>query len=382
MRMFSTFVPPKRYRVLDTYRFIAAMGIVAYHFETQFQGWLSRPTLALEKFQLFVDFFFVLSGFVLMHTYGASISDVNGFGSFIRKRLARIYPLHFVTSLGFLALAAIVSGLHIPVNNPEIFDFRLAIPTLALAHSMGTTDHLGLDYPSWSISSEFFAYMMFPFLAAVLVRIRVISALLLACGFAMAMHVVRDHAGLRSFTHASYDFGNFRALPSFFLGMVMQMIVAAGSGHRISWWKPHVFMAFIVALMLAKVPDLFLVALFPPMVYLIAAAEVGGAPTRLTKPFFAQLGDASFGLYLLHPFFAIVVGVIVRKAGVTSAPAVVVLSMAGAFFAIVGAIASYRCFERPARRLLAGAMTNSAAEMSDYRRLADVVVSTDRKIGG
>ena len=50
-----------RYRVLDTYRFFAASGVVFYHFENHFQPFLPAPTHLLERFQFFVDFFFVLS---------------------------------------------------------------------------------------------------------------------------------------------------------------------------------------------------------------------------------------------------------------------------------------------------------------------------------
>src|ERR1700712_3633748 len=86
-----------RYAVLDSYRFIAALGIVAYHFEAHFAPFFPHAHEVLEDFQTLVDFFFVLSGFVLMHTYGARIDGWASYIDFLRRRFARVYPLQFAT---------------------------------------------------------------------------------------------------------------------------------------------------------------------------------------------------------------------------------------------------------------------------------------------
>src|SRR5450631_1426653 len=107
---------PKRYGVLDAYRFIAAFGVTLYHFEGHFQPYLAHPSDYLERMNLCVDFFFVLSGFVLTHTYGARISSLKAYGQFIRKRLARIYPLHAVMILVFVLAGVAVAHLGLPVR--------------------------------------------------------------------------------------------------------------------------------------------------------------------------------------------------------------------------------------------------------------------------
>ena len=81
--------PPRRYVVLDSYRFIAALGIVIYHFEPHFGVFRPHQTEVLDRVQSLVDFFFVLSGFVLMHTYGTRVDDLGSYADFLRKRLAR-----------------------------------------------------------------------------------------------------------------------------------------------------------------------------------------------------------------------------------------------------------------------------------------------------
>jgi peptidoglycan/LPS O-acetylase OafA/YrhL len=93
-------VGSKRFVVLDLYRFLAAMGVFFFHFAE-----LSRnPSLLnrVEHFQLFVDFFFVLSGFVIARTYRDSVRDVSEITTFLWRRIARIYPLHVLMLLVFL----------------------------------------------------------------------------------------------------------------------------------------------------------------------------------------------------------------------------------------------------------------------------------------
>lgn len=64
---------------------------------------LSRTAL-LERGYLCVDFFFVLSGFILMHVYGGTSTASwrsGACGRFLRARCARIYPLYLFALLAF-----------------------------------------------------------------------------------------------------------------------------------------------------------------------------------------------------------------------------------------------------------------------------------------
>lgn len=344
--------PRERYVVLDTWRYIAAAGVVFYHYENHFQPYLAEPSHLLARFNYLVDFFFILSGFVLMHTYGGAIGGWRSYGRFIQKRFARLYPLHLLTTLAFLAVGVVAVLFKIPMRDPQSFDPALAVPTLALMHAWGFTSHPGLNFPSWSISSEFFVYFLFPFLAALLVRTRPLIFVLGAIAFVAVMQAVRTHMGLRPWTEATFDFGMLRAVPTFMTGMALYVIVAAMPRLRVSWWLVHAVMLAIFAAMLAQAHPLIVIASFPFAVALIALAERGGDDTILARPAFAALGDASYGLYMLHSMVQIASLVLVRKFGLTSIPELIAVAIAGTVAATLLAIASYRWFEMPARTWL------------------------------
>ena len=149
-------------RPLTSLRFVAAMMIVLLHaglFFGPLWPWLELvPATAVQG----VSFFFVLSGFILTHVY--KLKPWLGYGRFIATRVARLWPLHFFATL---LLFLFVSGGYMTYSGPGIFDrnfvllFNLgliqsSIPTTAYVFSWNTV--------SWSISTEYFFYLAFPFL--------------------------------------------------------------------------------------------------------------------------------------------------------------------------------------------------------------------------
>ena len=343
---------PRRYVVLDTYRYIAAAGVVMYHNEANFMPFLDGHVERLGRMTHLVDFFFVLSGFVLMHTYGNSVSGVSSLASFMQKRIARVYPLHFATTMVFVVATAVFAVTGFQLRDPGAVDPALFGPTLLLLHAWGTTTHPGLNFPSWSISSEFFVYLLFPAFALMMARVRPIGALVIALAFAIVMDAVRTSLGMRTWTLATFDYGMLRAVPTFLAGMAVCQIVRALPARPIPWIVPHLLMTFIFALMMFEVRADFIIALFPLAVGLIAAAERGGLRSRLSNPFCAMLGDASYGIYLLHMFVQIAAVQVVRKFGLTSPTELVLMSIVVLIVVTLMAIASFRWFENPARRLL------------------------------
>ena len=351
-----------RYRVLDTYRFFAASGVVFYHFENHFQPFLPAPTHLLERFQFFVDFFFVLSGFVLMHTYGWRIGTVAAYRDFLRKRLARIYPLHLATIALFCAIGAATLVLHVPVRDRSFFDPSLLPANLLLIQAWGITDHAGLNIPSWSISAEWFVYLLFPLLAFLVRRSGALVTLLIAVAAVVVIETVRAGTGLPPGDDATIDFGNFRALPSFLAGMATYAVVAAMPTRRIRWPVAHGFALSVAALMLFGAWPYLIVALFPVLVGLIALAERGGEPSILSSRAGVTLGHASFAVYMIHTFFQVAAVVAVRATGWTSVPQLIAFAVVTYVVIVIASMASYRWFEDPLRRRLSRGSSSGRLE--------------------
>ena len=341
-----------RYHVLDTYRFLAAAGIVLYHFEAHFSPFMPGHVVRLEKFQYLVDFFFVLSGFVLMHTYGRRPQTWAGHADFLWRRFARLYPLHLATVLLCVLGAGLAVVLRLKLRDPSLIDLRLVPSNLLLIQAWGVNDHPGLDSPSWSLSAEAFVYILFPILVVGLRRTGILKGIAVAVAVAILTAVIRERCGLGDASRATYDFGNLRAVPAFLIGMAICEAVDRVAVRRLGWALPNGLGAILVALMLLGAPAPAILALLPLLVGAVAAAERGGAPTMLASPAFVMLGNASFAIYLIHSFFQVASVSVVRALGWTG-PAGLAIVATGCFLAIVAAgVVSYHHFELPMQAYL------------------------------
>ena len=355
---------PKRYAVLDAYRYLAAAGVVLYHYEAHFGPYMAHPTHVLERFNLFVDFFFVLSGFVLMHTYGAGIADWLAYGTFLRKRLARIYPLHAVLTLVFAGLGLASAGLGVAMRDATALSPAAAPAHLLLIHAWGIGLAPALNFQSWSISAELFVYLLFPLLALLVVRGGALRALLLAYGLGLGMTLAREVWGLRPWEETTFDFGNIRAVPSFLAGIAVQALLAGRVLPRMRYGLAHAAALGLCGLMLAQAPSLLIVALFPLVIALFAAAERSGVESRLGRGIWLRLGDASYGVYLLHTGVILVSLLALRQLGLDSPLKMLALALAGTAATTGLAMLSFRWFENPARRWLGGAGTPMARQIA------------------
>ena len=144
----------------ETYRGFAALMIAAVHFNVNSP--LSNHSLANG---LFVHFFFTLSGFVMYLNYHNKLIDFSSVKNFLKKRFFRLYPLHLLFLIIFLIIevskyfAQIKYGL---VANNEAFsvnNFKTFLGNIFLIQTF--FDNNTFNTPSWSISAEYYTYMIF-----------------------------------------------------------------------------------------------------------------------------------------------------------------------------------------------------------------------------
>jgi peptidoglycan/LPS O-acetylase OafA/YrhL len=264
------------------------MGVVAYL--TVLGGWG-------------VDVFFVLSGFVMMHVYetrfsgGLSRSAVT---RFYVLRLGRIYPLH-VALLGAMAVGYALDVL--PWDGKK-FEGAGLLVNLLLVQCWGFYDTLVWNRPSWSISAEWFVYLLFPFFVVVLGSIRKAWQLLLAIAVLFVLYYearweiggfVRGNLGPGSLMRVTFGF-----LAGFFLyGLFKQRFL-----QRIDWDAVCVstIVAF-VALMILSVSRYHFSFIFhlPICLIVFSVARSSGYAARIfDNRVSVYLGEISYSIYMVH----------------------------------------------------------------------------------
>ncbi len=348
---------PKRFYVLDTYRFFGACAVMLGHFAGHFHQLLGISLAATDRLY-FVDFFFALSGFVLMHAYGARMASFDDMRRFMTRRFARLYPLHFFTTLAMALVGAGVVLGHFHIYDPASLDLHLVVPTLLLLHAWGVTQHTGLDFPSWSLSAELLLSLLFPLMVALLLKNGARAAFMMALLAALLMALVRDAMGLRPWYEATYDGGAFRAIPMFFAGMAVEVLVRDLPPVRLPWALPHLFALALIGLMLSPVPVAAVLPLFVVLVALLALCERDGPPSRLGSGPFIALGNIAFAVFLLHTFVAVIMLHLARALHATSVSDVLAFICLGVGVTLGLGLLSYRYVELPLMNRINAAATD------------------------
>ncbi|CAO3432505.1 acyltransferase family protein [Azospirillum endophyticum] len=308
----STQTNPGHLHSLTPLRGIAALWVVLYHYSFQYFPNLHPDsyTHLVQKGYLAVDLFFMLSGFVLTHVYHGTFSRSVGdkYWSFLRARIARLYPLHLAVLLLFVATALATRAVEyaatgsfpaIPLKGAESIGALVA--NLFMLQGLYAS-MLSWNYPAWSISLEFMAYLVFPFALPWVWR---------AGGRTQVLLAVAALATLGALAWVTQDNLNqwdgpqalLRCLPEFLLGTLLYS--AFRSGLAASVLSSDLTTAGIVLAILMLLhtggPDLLAVPLFALLI-LAAVANRGRAAGMLNVRPLVWLGDVSYSLYLIHGF--------------------------------------------------------------------------------
>jgi peptidoglycan/LPS O-acetylase OafA/YrhL len=295
---------------LTPLRGIASLWVVLYHYTVTFFPNLEAEgyTHILDKGYLAVDMFFMLSGFVMTHVYyRAFMQDVSGnYRNFLVARVARLYPLHLLVLVLFVATAltarvmdyaATGSFETIPLQGARSFGALIA--NIFMLQGLKASA-LSWNYPAWSISLEFMAYLAFPFVLPVVWRARaaakLILALLLFAALAWLAYLTKGDFNQWDGPHAL-----LRCLPEFMLGTLMYSSFRSGASAALLG-RDAVVLAVLAGTILSLhlgAPDLLIVAAFAVLI-LAAVANTGTFARALNIKPLIWLGDISYSLYLIH----------------------------------------------------------------------------------
>jgi len=299
--------PDKReIRSLTGLRGIAAIHVVIFHY---FLGLpMSNPvTTFISHGYLAVDLFFVLSGFVMALNYSylfRSTVSLRDYGTFLGRRLARVYPLYAVTTV--CALLLLWAGWLKSDYAPHWADL---ISNLFMVQAWGFGE--SLNGPGWSISTEWAAYLLFPLLLvpASFRGLRVafgfgalcVGGLLVLCLLPTAMTHNTNPVAILDFHDARHGLSLCRCIPEFSLGMTAFRFSSTARIRSLTGkaWPVMVLSCLSIVLLAVPRADLLFVLTLPFLLIALSNGEhlpqriLGSAPIMLS-------GVLSYSIYLVH----------------------------------------------------------------------------------
>ncbi|WLB47967.1 acyltransferase [Bradyrhizobium ottawaense] len=321
---------------LDSIRGIAATSVVIHHLllmPTFLAAFPHNAWIDCSFFKsawLLVDLFFVLSGMVMGLSYIENDFTRFSLREFMIRRLARVYPLHIVMLLANLVFRLLRIGLvmaGVVVAAPMVFEVNNAYSfglNVLLLHSMGFIDYLSWNAPSWSISVEFYTYLVFGLIVLLALRMRSLSLLyvlsgLLAVGSLVFIIFVLEKKSLELQT----DFGLLRCLVGFFLGVLMVRIVdrlPAKPAPAVQGALQFIVMISSVALVSLAETNPAATFLAPVMFAiflgsLLAFPDALLVPRILVAKPLVWLGRRSYSIYMVHALVVLLAEYCVRAVG-------------------------------------------------------------------
>jgi len=300
---------------LTPLRGIAALLVAVFHFEMAIARFVpAKQTMFFEKSYLMVDLFFVMSGFIILHVYGdsfmQSITKIN-LRKFIVARFARIYPLHFFS---LMLLVILVVAFSPAGTYPNLIETPASIPTsIFLLHSYYIHKIYTWNIPSWSISAEWAAYIIFPLLALFINKKKAIAVvtliLFVAAAYLSIMYLLPRRNPLYPFIpvphnlNTTYDYGFLRGIAGFIIGMIVYKAYQLPSCKNIFQKDVSavLIIAFVIAALHYAINDAWCVILFAAMV-LAFACNGSYLQKACNNRIAGYIGDISYSIYLMQIF--------------------------------------------------------------------------------
>lgn len=314
-----------RYRALDGLRGLAALLVVFYHMVIssvfKFLPIVTNGDIA-------VDVFFILSGFVISSAYAGRIADSEAMKRFLILRFFRVYPLHFCVLMVFLAQE--VFKLYLwhkgaTLNNGAPFTGDqspgLFVATLFLVQAWGVFDRNFWNGPSWSISCEALAYLVFALTAPLRpLRWRLAPVGILTFAVCSYLYAATLHDGLAQAFYGPAAM--LRGLSGFFVGALCYEAVSSGrlkvwfavaSDRALSLWQGGTVLAVLLLLAVSHGPTI-IAALVPlTVLVLLLHTDRGGVCTFLNTWPLQALGKISYSIYMVHFFILISTDAVLKR---------------------------------------------------------------------
>lgn len=335
---------------IQVLRAFAALIVAVHHVQSDAVFLAGRAGTAFSPSDILpwnagVDLFFVISGFIMVHASSGLFGQAGSARLFLARRIARIVPLYWAATTLFL-LVMLASPALLNSGAPgagQILGSYLFWPLPNAVGEIQPVYSLG-----WTLNYEMLFYALFG--AALLLPARlVVPATALAL-----FGLVATQAAVP--LPLPFGFWGQPIVLEFAGGMAIALLRNHGLRleGRLRWLMVVAGVAILIAATgseWAQTPWGSLAFRGPAALLLVTAAACGrgqSAPSALVRQL-ARLGDASYALYLVHPFAMRAM----RELFLRIAPGATGFFVVAALLAaVLAALAVYRWFEKPMTKLL------------------------------
>jgi peptidoglycan/LPS O-acetylase OafA/YrhL len=312
------------YKILDGLRGVAAIMVISMHIMETFAGG-DATKMYINHGYLAVDFFFLLSGFVIAHAYDDRWNKMS-IKDFFKRRLIRLHPMIIIgMTIGAVCFYFSASSILFPaIGNTPVWKLIVVmligytlIPVPLSLDIRGWGEMHPLDGPAWTLFFEYIANIMY---ALVLRRTSktVLTVLTLIAAAVLIQYSVMgsrgDLIGGWSVTPEQLRIGFTRLAYPFLAGTLLSRVTKPGNmGNTFLWCS----LLLIVILSIPRIGGsnidnfwmnglyeaLSIIIVFPAVVYLGAS---GTLKNKRIETICRFLGDISYPVYIIHyPFIYI-----------------------------------------------------------------------------
>ena len=310
----------------------------------------------LERLTPLLDMFFIVSGFLISVHYSDRLKSFADYRVFLVRRMARLYPLHLLTLAFFCLIWLAVSFGLVSARMTNSYSLVELVKELLLINAWGTSDILTFNYVSWSLSAEWFCYLLFPVILFVRNKGGLWALIMFLMLYIGGMELATD-AGVMpipSWLHAD-TWGAYRVFADFLAGAIIANLAARRliriRSHLLAWS----ILAMAIIYMLSAPSWSYGPILSIYLACYVAAQVEFNRPEALPfyKPF-RPIAAASFGIYLWHPVLAsVVIGLLWNRflapMGIMS---FVTAAIGAMILTIATALISMLFFEKPMHRAI------------------------------
>lgn len=301
---------------LTALRGFAALGVLVFHCDLFLKPIVDQTvTMIIGNGWLLVDFFFILSGFILSHAYKETFKGKvtrTEYVWFISRRFARIFPLHCIVLLltCIIVLAMIDSAAGLSHFMQQMLDLGTFPAVLLLLNSLNLHATPPLNTSTWSLSAEWCTYLLFPFLVHLtwkFVNFRIVKSVLLFVFIFIVTYVFLYLGGCDFESVGSIEikmtsnWGFIRCLIWFTIGLTTRFYARTFLDYDFVGGDTFLSALFIAVLsaMHFDINSVFTILLFPLLIF--SASQNRGVISKLLGlRTFQTLGKLSFAIYLVH----------------------------------------------------------------------------------